>query len=92
VSTYFGNYDRISDWALSLGFVGGRSAILSPGKRMVPCAASCWPNGRDERVVQLRDFRYRPGAWSMRRSAWWAVTGRLEWQQVLRAVPVPWNR
>ena len=27
-STYFGNYDRASDWALSLGFVEGRPAIL----------------------------------------------------------------
>lgn len=62
VSTYFGNYDRISDWALSLGFVDGRPAILirnpqEPDGAVRGFMLVAW---RDERVVQIRDFRYAP--------------------------------
>ncbi|WP_254027745.1 sigma-70 family RNA polymerase sigma factor [Mesorhizobium ventifaucium] len=62
VSTYFGNYDRVSDWTLSLGFVDGRPAILirnpqEPGGVVRGFMLVEW---RDERVVQIRDFRYAP--------------------------------
>ncbi|UCI07929.1 RNA polymerase sigma factor [Mesorhizobium sp. B1-1-8] len=60
-STYFGNYDRISDWALSLGFVENQPAILIRD-----------PHGdgdvrgfmllewRGDQVAGIRDFRYAP--------------------------------
>lgn len=62
VSKYFGNYDRASGWALSLGFVEGRPAILVKD----PQAPESGPYSfmllewLDERVVQIRDFRYAP--------------------------------
>lgn len=62
VSTYFGNYDRVSDWALSPGFVDGRPAILirdprEPGGAVRGFMLLEW---RDGRVVGIRDFRYAP--------------------------------
>lgn len=68
VSTYFGNYDRVSDWALSLGFVDGRPAILirdprapdGPGEPDGAVRGFMLVEWRDERVVQIRDFRYAP--------------------------------
>ncbi|TIX62348.1 MAG: RNA polymerase sigma factor, partial [Mesorhizobium sp.] len=62
VSTYFGNYDRISDWALSLGFVDGRPAILirNPQEPAGAVRGFMLVEWRDERVVQIRDFRYAP--------------------------------
>jgi RNA polymerase sigma factor (sigma-70 family) len=60
VSTYFGNYDRVTDWALSLGFVDGRPAILirNPQEPDGAVRGFMLVEWRDERVVQIRDFRY----------------------------------
>ncbi|PAQ04228.1 sigma-70 family RNA polymerase sigma factor [Mesorhizobium mediterraneum] len=60
VSTYFGNYDRVTDWALSLGFVDGRPAILirNPGEPDGAVRGFMLVEWRDEQVVQIRDFRY----------------------------------
>ncbi|WP_419693932.1 sigma-70 family RNA polymerase sigma factor [Mesorhizobium muleiense] len=62
VSTYFGNYERISDWALSLGFVDGRPAILirNPQEPDGAVRGFMLVEWREERVVQIRDFRYAP--------------------------------
>jgi RNA polymerase sigma-70 factor (ECF subfamily) len=62
VSNYFGNYDRVRDWALSLGFVEGRPAILirdpqAPESGVRGFMLLEW---LDERVIQIRDFRYAP--------------------------------
>jgi hypothetical protein len=57
VSTYFGNYDRATDWALSLGFVDGRAAILIRNPHDGGFMMAEW---RDEQVAQIRDFRYAP--------------------------------
>ncbi|TGQ07994.1 RNA polymerase sigma factor [Mesorhizobium sp. M2E.F.Ca.ET.219.01.1.1] len=60
-STYFGNYERLGDWALSLGFVEARPAILIRNPQ-----AGGAPRGfmliewRGEEVVQIRDFRHAP--------------------------------
>ncbi|MDX8500936.1 sigma-70 family RNA polymerase sigma factor [Mesorhizobium sp. VK4C] len=60
-STYFGNYDRISDWALSLGFVDGRPAILirnpQAGGAVRGFVLIDW---RGDEVIRIRDFRYAP--------------------------------
>ena len=60
VSKYFGNYDRVSDWALSLGFVENRPAILirdpqAPENGVQSFMLVEW---LDEQVTQIRDFRY----------------------------------
>ncbi|TIL73328.1 MAG: sigma-70 family RNA polymerase sigma factor [Mesorhizobium sp.] len=62
VSTYFGNYDRISDWTLSLGFVDGRPAILirNPQEPDGAVHGFMLVEWREEGVVQIRDFRYAP--------------------------------
>ena len=62
VSKYFGNYDRVSDWALSLGFVENRPAILirdpqAPENGVRSFMLVEW---LDEQVTQIRDFRYAP--------------------------------
>ncbi|RWP51776.1 sigma-70 family RNA polymerase sigma factor [Mesorhizobium sp.] len=59
-STYFGNYDRATDWALSLGFVDGKPAILirNPQEPDGAVRGFMLVEWRDERVVQIRDFRY----------------------------------
>lgn len=58
-STYFGNYDRVSDWALSLGFVDRLPAILirnpQAGNAVRGFILIDW---RDDEVVRIRDFRY----------------------------------
>lgn len=60
-STYFGNYDRMSDWALSLGFVEGLPAILirNPlaGDTVRGFVLIDW---RGDKVVRIRDFRHAP--------------------------------
>ncbi|WP_167434423.1 sigma-70 family RNA polymerase sigma factor [Mesorhizobium helmanticense] len=60
VSTYFGNYDRASDWALSLGFVDGRPAILirNPGEPDGAVRGFMLVEWSGERVIEIRDFRY----------------------------------
>jgi RNA polymerase sigma factor (sigma-70 family) len=60
ISTYFGNYDRVTDWALSLGFVDGRPAILIRDPPDGAVRGFMLVEWRDERVVQIRDFRYAP--------------------------------
>ncbi|MBA1142741.1 sigma-70 family RNA polymerase sigma factor [Mesorhizobium neociceri] len=62
VSIYFGNYDRASDWALSLGFVDGRPAILirnpeTPESGVRGFMLVDWQDGK---VSEIRDFRYAP--------------------------------
>ena len=61
-STYFGNYDRISDWALSLGFVDSQPAILIRDPRAVDGAVRGFMlvEWRGEEVTAIRDFRYAP--------------------------------
>ncbi|WP_192252881.1 RNA polymerase sigma factor [Mesorhizobium silamurunense] len=60
-STYFGNYDRVGDWALSLGFVEGRPAILirnpQAGDAVRGFVLIDW---RGDQVAGIRDFRYAP--------------------------------
>lgn len=61
-STYFGNYDRVSDWVLSLGFVDGRPAILIRDPRTPDGAVRGFMlvEWRGEEVAAIRDFRYAP--------------------------------
>ncbi|MER9894792.1 sigma-70 family RNA polymerase sigma factor [Mesorhizobium sp. M0119] len=61
-STYFGNYDRISDWTLSLGFVDGRPAILIRDPQAADGAVRGFMlvEWAGEEVIQIRDFRYAP--------------------------------
>lgn len=63
-STYFGNYDRASDWTLSLGFVDGRPAILIRDPQAADSAVRGFMlvEWLEERVIQIRDFRYAPYA------------------------------
>ncbi len=62
VSNYFGNYSRAHDWALSLGFVDGRPAILVHD----PVAPEAGLRGfmllewLGDEVAGIRDFRYAP--------------------------------
>jgi RNA polymerase sigma-70 factor (ECF subfamily) len=62
VSTYFGNYDRVADWALSLGFVDGRPAILIRDPQAPEGGARGFMlvDWQDGKVSQIRDFRYAP--------------------------------
>ncbi|MER8973601.1 MULTISPECIES: sigma-70 family RNA polymerase sigma factor [unclassified Mesorhizobium] len=62
VSTYFGNYSRISDWTLSLGVVDGRPAILIRDPQAADGAVRGFMlvEWRDDQVIQIRDFRYAP--------------------------------
>jgi RNA polymerase sigma factor (sigma-70 family) len=60
VSNYFGNYSRVHDWALSLGFVDGRPAILvrdpeAPEAGIRGFMLLEWLDGK---VARIRDFRY----------------------------------
>ena len=60
-STYFGNYDRASDWALSLGFVDGRPAILIRNPQAEGAVRGFMLIGwRGDEVTAIRDFRYAP--------------------------------
>ncbi|CDX37491.1 RNA polymerase sigma subunit [Mesorhizobium sp. SOD10] len=58
-SIYFGNYDRLGDWALSLGFLDGQPAILirnpQAGDAVRGFVLIDW---RGEEVVRIRDFRH----------------------------------
>ncbi len=60
-STYFGNYDRAGDWALSLGFVDRRPAILIRNPQANDAVRGFmlleW---RGDQVTGIRDFRYAP--------------------------------
>ncbi|MER9459368.1 sigma-70 family RNA polymerase sigma factor [Mesorhizobium sp. M0387] len=62
VSNYFGNYDRVQDWALSLGFVDGRPAILIRNPQAGDDAARGFMlvDWQDGKVSHIRDFRYAP--------------------------------
>jgi len=58
-STYFGNYDRASDWALSLGFVDGRPAVLIRNPQAEDAVRGFMLIGwRGDEVAAIRDFRY----------------------------------
>ncbi|TPL45249.1 RNA polymerase sigma factor [Mesorhizobium sp. B2-4-6] len=60
-STYFGNYDRMSDWALSLGFVEARPAILIRNPRAGDTVRGfVLIDWRGDEVVRIRDFRHVP--------------------------------
>ena len=61
-STYFGNYDRASDWALSLGFVEGQPAVLIRDPQTPDGAVRGFMlvEWLDEQVIAIRDFRYAP--------------------------------
>ncbi|TPI07942.1 RNA polymerase sigma factor [Mesorhizobium sp. B4-1-3] len=60
-STYFGNYGRLGDWALSLGFVDGRPAILIRNPQADDAVRGfVLINWRGEEVVRIRDFRHVP--------------------------------
>ncbi|RWB55727.1 RNA polymerase sigma factor [Mesorhizobium sp.] len=60
-SPYFGNYDRVSDWALQLGFVDGQPAILIRNPQADNAVRGFvlleW---RGDEVVRIRDFRHAP--------------------------------
>ncbi len=60
VSTYYGNYSRVDDWALSLGFVDGRPAILirDPTKPATPVRGFMLLEWSGDSVGNIRDFRY----------------------------------
>jgi len=58
-STYFGNYDRASDWALSLGFVEGRPAILIRNPQADNAVRGFMLlDWRRDLVAGIRDFRH----------------------------------
>ncbi|TGQ54791.1 RNA polymerase sigma factor [Mesorhizobium sp. M1C.F.Ca.ET.193.01.1.1] len=60
-STYFGNYDRVSDWALSLGFVDGQPAILINNPQADDAVRGfVLIDWRGDEAVRIRDFRYAP--------------------------------
>ena len=60
-STYFGNYDRAGDWALSLGFVDGQPAILIRNPQADDAVRGfVLVEWRGDDVVRIRDFRYAP--------------------------------
>lgn len=60
-STYFGNYDRLRDWALSLGFVDGRPAILIRNPQAHDAVRGfVLIDWRGEEVARIRDFRHVP--------------------------------
>ncbi|MDX8519739.1 sigma-70 family RNA polymerase sigma factor [Mesorhizobium dulcispinae] len=60
-STYFGNYDRLSDWALSLGFVDGRPAILIHNPQADNAVRGfVLVDWRGDEVAAIRDFRHAP--------------------------------
>ncbi|TPI46211.1 RNA polymerase sigma factor [Mesorhizobium sp. B2-9-1] len=60
-STYFGNYDRLGDWALSLGFVDGQPAILIRNPQAHDAVRGFMLiDWRGDEVVRIRDFRHVP--------------------------------
>lgn len=60
VSTYYGNYSKAEDWALSLGFVDGRPAILirNPAAPQAGVRGFMLIEWLGEEVGSIRDFRY----------------------------------
>lgn len=60
VSTYYGNYSKAEDWALSLGFVDGRPAILirNPAAPQAGVRGFMLIEWADGKVSGIRDFRY----------------------------------
>ena len=60
-STYFGNYDRMDDWTLALGFVEDRPAILIRNPQADDAVRGfVLIDWRGEEVVRIRDFRHVP--------------------------------
>ncbi|MBZ9849792.1 RNA polymerase sigma factor [Mesorhizobium sp. CA14] len=60
-STYFGNYDRVGDWELSLGFVDNQPAILIRNPQADDAVRGfVLIDWRGEEVARIRDFRYAP--------------------------------
>lgn len=59
-SNYFGNYSRAEDWALSIGFVEGRPALISRNPSSGAITGFMLLEWRDGEVVGIRDFRYAP--------------------------------
>jgi RNA polymerase sigma-70 factor (ECF subfamily) len=60
-STYFGNYDRMNDWALALGFVESRPAILIRNPQADNAVRGFMlVDWRGDEVVRVRDFRHAP--------------------------------
>ncbi|TPO08211.1 RNA polymerase sigma factor [Mesorhizobium sp. B1-1-5] len=60
-STYFGNYDRLGDWAVSLGFVDGQPAILIRNPQAHDAVRGFMLiDWRGDEVVRIRDFRHVP--------------------------------
>ncbi|AZO04428.1 MULTISPECIES: RNA polymerase sigma factor [unclassified Mesorhizobium] len=60
-STYFGNYERLGDWALSLGFVDDLPAILIRNPQADDAVRGfVLVHWRGEEVVRIRDFRHAP--------------------------------
>jgi RNA polymerase sigma-70 factor (ECF subfamily) len=60
VSTYYGNYSRVDDWALSLGFVDGKAAILirNPEQPEAGVRGFMLIEWMGDEVSHIRDFRY----------------------------------
>ena len=60
VGRYFHNYARLHDWHLVPGVIDGRPAILvqDPGDRRGPAQYLVLLQWKDERVVDIRDFRF----------------------------------
>jgi RNA polymerase sigma-70 factor (ECF subfamily) len=60
VGNYFGNYDRVSDWRLSLGYVDGRPAILVADPRAQSAAPPYFVlvEWVGKEICAIRDFRY----------------------------------
>jgi RNA polymerase sigma factor (sigma-70 family) len=60
VSTYYGNYSKAQDWALSLGFVDGRPAILirNPAEPQAGVRGFMLIEWTGDEVGAIRDFRY----------------------------------
>jgi len=60
-STYFGNYDRMDDWTLTIGFVEDRPAILIRNPQADNAVGGfVLIDWRGEEVVRIRDFRHVP--------------------------------
>jgi RNA polymerase sigma-70 factor (ECF subfamily) len=60
VGTYLGNYERASDWKLTIGYVEGQAAIVVSDPREPRSTPSYlilldWQEGR---LLAIRDFRY----------------------------------
>ena len=60
VGRYFTNYSQTTDWHLVPGLVEGRPAVvvLDPGRRAGPPLYFMLIDWRDDRLLNVRDFRY----------------------------------